>query len=412
METRYLVQPTVQIGRVFSDLLLSHPPPQEIILVSAFVNYQTIMRLKERILQLAANGTTIRFIIGIDMGGTTLETLRELNSWDIEVTIIKNKRQGHTFHPKLFVIKNERTAVVIIGSHNFTDGGFYKNYECGVLNEFALPEDSDAYHRALDELGRFVNPQGTTAQRLTAGLLDYLTSSGLVPNESTRRHNSRRQRENESNASHDSPFGVEIIPSPARLPSTLIENAIATHRPQRRRRVITTTATHVEGETQLAIGEPEIQPESFFMKLGSMHLDNPRIPGEPRIPLAARDIATDFWGWPEQYEREVSPRGGQERIYWNRRVNWRTYDAENPQDVAIEEVRMYFYENSSDFRFYSGKLIELEARKDDILKITQISSGNVEYECVLAHQGTGIYEEYEQYCVMPVKNQPSRWGYA
>jgi hypothetical protein len=411
METRYLVQPTVQIGRIFSELLSSHPPPQEVILVSAFVNYQTIMRLREQILGLVADGTIIRFIIGIDMGGTSLETLRELITWGIEVTIIKNKRPGHTFHPKLFLIKNERMAVIVIGSHNLTDGGFYKNYECGVLNKYTLPDDSDAYHRAMNELGRFISPQGATAKNLTAELLEILSSSGLVPTESSRRQNSRRQRENETDSNRDSPFGVEIIPAPARLPSILIERAIATYRPPRPRNVPTPTLPG-DGEIHPVIVEPEIQPESFFMKLGSMHIDNPKIPGEPRIPLAARDIAHEFWGWPEQYERNKSPRGGQERIYWDRRANWQTYDAENPQNAPIEVVRMYFYENSSDFRFYSGKLIHLNARKDDIVKISQISSGGIEYECALAHQEAGVYEEYEQYCVMPVQNNPRRWGYA
>ncbi len=46
---------------------------------------------------------------------------------------------------------------------------------------------------------------------------------------------------------------------------------------------------------------------AFYVTLSTHQGEN--IPGDARIPLGAIEMAKEFWGWPDQYERSVSPRG-------------------------------------------------------------------------------------------------------
>ena len=152
-----------------------------------------------------------------------------------------------------------------------------------------------------------------------------------------------------------------------------------------------------------------ITPTSFYMTLPKLQGDN--IPGEARIPLEALELAQEFWGWQEEYERDENPRGGQERVYWNWRPNWRIIDVEHPENAVVQEVRMYFYENSSDFRFYARPLVNAGADLGDLVRITRVAENDIEFECVLARQGTPQYKEWIEFCVNDVRNSPRKFGY-
>jgi len=388
-------------------LIKTDPPPREVTLVSAFVNRQTLLRIKERILRLSTEETHIRFVIGVDMGGTSLEALRELLSWNVEVIIVKNRRHGHTFHPKMFVIEGLSEAVVIVGSHNLTDGGFYKNYECGVKITYHLPDEEWRYRVALEELHRFVNPSNKISIPLSHEIIDFLYTNGYIPSESDKRQNARTTGQSRSNQggqlSGSNPFGIEQIPPPEGIPSQVISKSIRSASRERSERD--------EYET---FQIPDILPTSFFMELHSMRSpENPNIPGEIRIPLAARDYAPTFWGWPKNYELSISPRSGIDRRYYNWRSQWNVIDGSNQTDLSNEEVRLYFYENSSDFRFYAPKLIQLGTRENDIIKITRLYNEDAEYECILARTGTTLHSEWRDNCTMSVRGGHSRkWGYS
>jgi HKD family nuclease len=96
-----------------------------VIFVSAFVSVQTIMRLKQQVLELKENGVDIRFVLGIDLGGTSQEVLKEILNWGIDIRIVKHRTPGHTFHPKLYLFEWDDQATIIVGSNNITEGGFF-----------------------------------------------------------------------------------------------------------------------------------------------------------------------------------------------------------------------------------------------------------------------------------------------
>ena len=85
-------------------MLDSYPTASRIVFVSAFVSVQTIMRFKQQVIELKKRGTAISFVLGIDLGGTSQEVLKELLEWNIDVSIVKHRIPGHTFHPKLYFL--------------------------------------------------------------------------------------------------------------------------------------------------------------------------------------------------------------------------------------------------------------------------------------------------------------------
>jgi hypothetical protein len=151
-------------------------------------------------------------------------------------------------------------------------------------------------------------------------------------------------------------------------------------------------------------------PAAFYMTLPTLQGES--IPGEARIPLEAIELAKEFWGWPDEYMKDVSPRAGKERIYWNWRPIWRVWSVEAPDKIAIQEVRMYMYENSSDFRFYVRPLVNAGADLGDVVCIRRIAQSDAEYECILARKGTTEYDKWIKYCTQPVRNSTRLFGYA
>lgn len=151
MRVEFISQPDIQFGRILTDLLDSEPQPHKVIVVSAFVSLQTILRLKESILRINRNGGVTRLVFGIDMGGTSQEVLREVLSWQTDNRIVKHRRPGFTFHPKLYLVEWQDKAEILIGSNNVTEGGLFRNYESSARIIYELPNDDLLYTTAQQE---------------------------------------------------------------------------------------------------------------------------------------------------------------------------------------------------------------------------------------------------------------------
>ena len=416
MRIDYIAQPDTQLGMELSTLLDSATPASKIVFVSAFVGLQTIMRLKNQVVNLKANGTDIRFVLGIDLNGTSQEVLRELLDWGLDVRLVKHRIPGHTFHPKLYLFEWYHEATIIVGSNNLTEGGFFKNYEGAVKVSYQLPAEADDFASACTQLERFLDPKGATVNQLTSDFLDRLITRGDVPTEAEARigrdiSSGVRARTRRQGASL---FGIEEIPLPPPLPADLLDRLTREVRGRRSAR----RAANTQPAGGPAIGgalpiddqvDDPLLPAAFYMTLPT--LQGPNIPGEARIPLDAIEIAKDFWGWPDEYTRSVGSRGN--RIYWNWRPQWRIWSVEDPNEINVQEVRMYMYENSSDFRFYVRPLVNAGADLGDIVRITRTAEPDgVEYECVLARSTTPEYAQWTGYCTQAVRNSSRRFGYA
>jgi HKD family nuclease len=411
MDVCYIIQPDQSHGRILSGLLTQVPPPKRVVIVSAFAGLQTVMRFKHTLLGLAENGAAVRIVIGVDMRGTSLEVLRELTTWaPVEVFVYRNRRPGHTFHPKVALIELPSRADVFVGSNNLTEGGFFRNYEAASRITYALPAETEAYTAACNALRRFLEPTPPLGLRLTPQLYATLSQRADIPSEAQLQAERRRQRIESQPGDPPQPtieiFGAEEISAPPPLPADLLDAlSQAVNRRRRDRRTQPTTPAVVPA----VVSPAQIAPASFYMTLPTLQGDN--IPGEGRIPLAAIEMAEDFWGWPDSYERRESPRGGEERVYFDWRSRWQIANASTPNIPSRQEVRMYKYENSSDFRFYARPLVSAGADMGDIVRITRIASDDVDFECLLARQGTPEYAAWLPFCTNAVRNSTRRFGY-
>lgn len=424
MKTSFVTQPEVSLGRLMEGEISSRGVPNTLIVVSAFASLTTVIRFKNHFAAVKAASGDARVVFGVDLGGTSKEVLCEIAGWGIPVHVVKNRLVGFTFHPKIYVLKWTTYALLLVGSGNFTEGGLFKNYEAAAKTEFDLPDDQEKYQLALHELKRFIEPEGPTAALLTADYLSSLLALPEIPSEVEARF--RRGDQSARKPQDNQPtkvFGIEKIQAPPKLPTELQKLLLAARKSQietwtKEKRAIVKTAKTSKIKIVAPPPLAELDPTSFYMTLPAMKADSDNIPGEARIPLEARDMARSFWGWRENYVRSESPRAGasakEPRIYWNWKPNWRTYSTKPGTFVFVNAVRMYFYENSSDYRFYAGDLIKLGAAAGDIVRLTRIDEPDVTYECVLAPKGTPEHAEWTQYLVLHVKsgNSERTFGYS
>ena len=416
MDIDYIAQPDAQLGTTISAMLNSDTPASKVVFVSAFVSLQTIMRIKHQLADLRAIGTDVSFILGIDLNGTSQEVLQELLEWDVDVRIVKHRIPGHTFHPKLYLFEWDHQATIIVGSNNLTDGGLYKNYEGAVRVTYQLPAEVADFGSACNELSRFLDPTGPIVHQLTSVFLDRLIERGEVPTEAEARigRDVTRRARARTATSGQSLFGAEEIPLPPPLPASLLDRLVNEARTRRKSRRTSESQSYygVQQATSLPtdnLPDDSILPAAYYMILPT--LQGQTIPGEARIPLDAVEMAKDFWGWPDNYTRMVGPRGN--RVYWNWRPKWRVWSVEDPSEVAVQEVRMYMYEDSSDFRFYVRPLVNAGADLGDIVRIRRIAEPDgAEYECVLSRKITPEYAQWIGNCTQAVRNSSRRFGYA
>ncbi len=419
MQIEYIAQPDKRLGTILLENLHGAEVPKRVVIVTAFASLQTIMRLKPTITDLCHSRCDVSIVLGIDMGGTSKEVLREVSVWPICVTIVKNRLPGVTFHPKVYLVEWVDKAEIIIGSHNLTEGGFYRNYEGSARVRYDFPDDQLAFIQGCKELERFLSPSGDVAYDLDETYLQRLLVRSDIPSEHEARERARKQifavtSVNDQDA--ESPFGTENIPPPPPLPAEILERLMAARAALRKEKKAK-SAIAEKKEAQPAAKEEgapveheeQIAPAAFYMTLPTLQGEN--IPGESRIPLAAIEMAQEFWGWPDHYSRTESPRSGHDRVYHEWKPTWRIWSVSDPASIQIVAVRMYMYDNSSDFRFYARPLVNAKGDLGDVVKITRVSEPGVEFECVLAKQGTPEYEQWIQFCTVAVCNSPRLLGF-
>lgn len=438
MQVNFIAQPEEQLGQLLTTALDAIPPPNQVVMVSAFASLQAVLRLKERLCNMHSNGTRVRLVVGVDMGGTSKEVLKELASWPIEVFVFKNKKVGVTFHPKIYLIQSEHSAEIFLGSNNLTDGGLYGNYEGVARVSYELPAEVRQLMQAKLQLRKFLRPAPPVARLLDNDYLQVLLQRRDIPDEAESRKRRKEARgPNQSAGPAVEAFGFEPTPAPPQLPLELqrivlaaVRNQLDELELQRRAERTRVRSAHLKSgqrgvapvaeiqATDIRTIEPlaQLSPVSFYMELTATSGRSGNIPGEQRVPLEAISAAQEFWGWPENYTesrnpRKGSDRGGEERIYLNWKPTWRLRKADDPTIDVLKDIRMYFYVNSSDFRFYSSDLVKW-AKAGDIVELTRTDGEGYDYECVLAVAGTPQHRAWKRLCTQGSVHTNRAFGFA
>lgn len=115
--------------------------------------------LVEKVLKTALKrGTRINLIVGLDFGFSEYAALHKLlqtfEKYDSSKLYFAQGTRG-VFHPKFYLLSNRKTATIIVGSSNFTKGGFSENMECSLRVECAL--NSKLYKDSLKYFNDLLN---------------------------------------------------------------------------------------------------------------------------------------------------------------------------------------------------------------------------------------------------------------
>lgn len=99
-------------------------------------------------------GGIAELILGIDAQGATEEGLRMSIELFDSVHVL-NDPSGRTFHLKIYLVRGEQNATLVVGSSNLTAGGVFFNYEGALVVELDFRQEEDV--QLLSEVEHFID---------------------------------------------------------------------------------------------------------------------------------------------------------------------------------------------------------------------------------------------------------------
>jgi len=106
----------------------------------AFLKYSGYSLIKSYIENILKNRGIVEFLVGLDFRTTDPDTLLELKFLQSSNANLKcfcfsdpGKNAPSVFHPKLYLMKNNKKTVAVVGSSNLTKGGLADNTELNVV---------------------------------------------------------------------------------------------------------------------------------------------------------------------------------------------------------------------------------------------------------------------------------------
>lgn len=102
-------------------------------------------------------GATVQIAAGLDFTQTDPQALKKLKRLSVTYPafelFISNPNRATVFHPKVYFFKlDEGTAAAIVGSANFTNGGFVQNEEASIFLEGEISAFSDSFFNYFETL--------------------------------------------------------------------------------------------------------------------------------------------------------------------------------------------------------------------------------------------------------------------
>jgi len=253
------------------------------LMFSAFVMSSGTQRLSPALRTIIENGGTVRALIGLRNGLTSLQAVNDLLTIGVEVWGL-DTGGSILYHPKVYVLSGDNTGWASVGSSNLTGEGMYRNIETNTILELDLDNGGD---RGFIEdfthwWNRFLDEYPQNAVRIDAANVDRLGTAGILADEiavareiTTRNRGGRPVRRG---------AGIQVprIFVPA-LPAVSGQRAV--RRPARQ---------GVAAREEVSSPAPTLQTRYFAMTL-SAHDASKRtgMPGTPELSLPRP--ATDFF---------------------------------------------------------------------------------------------------------------------
>lgn len=363
----------------------------------AFVKRSGVKHLVDS-LQKFNNQGVVKFIVGIDLFGTSIEGIETLTCSipNGEIWIYHNELTP-TFHPKLYVFSNESNALVIVGSGNLTEGGLYTNEEVSL--QITLDLSSAEELKFYENLMSLFDLWSTGAENCSIlldddNLLALIENGYLVPEKFvTAKANvsvSSSSSEAEEKGSKKL-FGKKIVKSskgrlikPAsRVPDigkTIDKTSWKIEHQSSNISYLMTLQQTDAGSGQTTPGKSKRSPEIF-------------------IPLSAKKANEGFWGWPDEFNEDPEKINKFDRREVPFLLNGKHFT-----------LNMMTWPDRSDFRLRSSELRN-GCDVGDIIKITQSNLTGVAYEIEFIVPSDDKFDAYSALCDQIVRNSKKRWGY-
>lgn len=129
--------------------ILSFDEATNIIITTAYLRFSAVELLQN---DLKENKDKLTILVGIRNGATSMQALKRLYETGAKVYVVDTGRMDSIFHMKNYVSFNDKTAIAITGSANFTPSGLLRNIESSSIIKLDLNNNEDR-----DYLQVFVN---------------------------------------------------------------------------------------------------------------------------------------------------------------------------------------------------------------------------------------------------------------
>lgn len=141
----YLIQGLEETQNHFSKLqeILTFDEATNIIMTTAYLKYSAVELLEN---ELKKNRDKLVILVGIRNGVTSMQSLKKLYQTGVKVYVVDTGSTNIIFHMKNYVCFNDKIAVAITGSANFTPSGLLRNIEGSSIIELDLNNDNDKYY--------------------------------------------------------------------------------------------------------------------------------------------------------------------------------------------------------------------------------------------------------------------------
>ena len=111
----------------------------------AFLKNSGLVLLKPTIEVALKRGVHIEFHCGLNFGTTEASALQDIlnlfEKYDHAKLYMVYTKSNQTFHPKLWIFNSKKHTSILVGSANFTSGGFDKNFECSLISSFKKDDE-------------------------------------------------------------------------------------------------------------------------------------------------------------------------------------------------------------------------------------------------------------------------------
>lgn len=312
----------------------------------AYAKNSGVGRLYNDITQFDSHGGKTEAIIGIDQSITSYQALVNLDVLTKSNLHIHNDKGSITFHPKIYLLGNDKLEKVFIGSSNLTGGGLFSNFEANVGIDLDNSKDADDFRQNIEDYWQFLITDSNTKIADTA-FIDELLLKGSISDE------------NKTKSFRTIIGNLTGLPFTTRASPALPPIA-----------------------TQSKLNTPQFR-DKFGMILSNFDVSPKSQDPIQLIPITALSANPQFWEFPTSYTLS----GGD---YPETYVRADVFI--NGQVFNNQIIRIYYYERKHEFRFQC-EAIKRNGNAGDIMLIEKHLTQSSQYRVTLIPNGSSTFNQ-------------------